>query len=284
MKKLILLSLISLIAFNQGFSQAFYSENIKKIWETDAVFKVPESVIYDPVNDIIYVSNINGDPTEEDSNGFISKLGIKGDVVELIWISGLNAPKGMGIIADTLFVTDVNRVVKIDTRLEEIIAIYNAEGATFLNDITIDNQGRVFISDSDQGALFLLVGDSIKVFLPKGTFSRSNGLSWYNNELYVGTKGMIKSVNAENRRHRDVVEVDGGIDGLEIWKGQYFVFSDWLGKVQVADLLGNTRVLFDTTPISVNAADIEVIGKSDLLLVPTFFDNRVMAYQIIENF
>jgi sugar lactone lactonase YvrE len=282
MKKLLLLSLVSLIAFNQSFSQAFYSENIKKIWETDAVFKVPESVIYDPTNDIIYVSNINGDPTEEDSNGFISKLGIKGDVVELEWITGLNAPKGMGIIADTLFVADVNRVVKIDTRLEEIIAIYDADGATFLNDITIDNQGRVYISDSGLGAIYLLENDEISVFLPKGTFERSNGLSWFNNELYVGTKGMVMGVNPENRRHREVIEVDGGIDGLEIWNEQYFVFSDWTGKVQIADLIGNSRVLFDTTPISINAADIEVIGKSDLLLVPTFFDNRVMAYQIME--
>jgi len=173
-------------------------------------------------------------------------------------------------------------VVKIDTRLEEIIAIYDADGATFLNDITIDDQGRVFISDSGLGAIFLLKGDKIEVFLPKGTFDRSNGLDWFNNELYVGTKGMIIGVNLENKRHRDVVEVDGGIDGLEIWKGQYFVFSDWTGKVQVADLIGNTRVLFNTTSISINAADIEVIGKSDLLLVPTFFDNRVMAYQIME--
>jgi DNA-binding beta-propeller fold protein YncE len=282
MKNLLLLILVCLVALSQSFSQAFYSENIKKIWETDAVFMVPESVIYDPVNDIIYVSNINGDPTEEDSNGFISKLGIDGNVVELEWITGLNAPKGMGIDADTLFVADVNRVVKIDTRLEEIIAIYNADSAIFLNDITIDDQGRVFISDLSLGSIYILEDDKIEVFLPKGTFNRCNGLQWFNNELYVGTKGMIKSVNLENKRHRDVVEVDGGIDGLEIWHGQYFVFSDWAGKVQVADLFGNTRVLFNTTSISINAADIEVIGKSDLLLVPTFFDNRVMAYQIME--
>ncbi len=282
MKNLLFFTLALLIIANHSFSQAFYSDKIKKIWETEAVFKVPESVIYDPVNDIIYVSNINGDPTEEDSNGFISRLGIDGKIVELQWVTGLNAPKGMGINRDTLFVSDVNRVVKIDTRLEEIIGVFDAEGASFLNDITIDDRGRVFISDSDQGALYLLEGDEISVFLPKGTFNRCNGIFWSDNELYVGTKGMIKSVNPENKRTRNVMEVDGGIDGLEIWKGQFFVFSDWLGKVQLGGLSGDAFTLFDTTPISVNAADIEVIGKSDLLLVPTFFDNRVMAYQIFE--
>jgi hypothetical protein len=200
----------------------------------------------------------------------------------LEWVTGLNAPKGMGVIADTLYVADVNRVVKIDTRMEEVIGIFEAEGAEFLNDITLDDQGRVFISDFAIGAIYFLEGNTLDVFLPGGTFQGSNGLSWYNNVLYVGTKGMIKSIDPKNRRHKDVIEVEGGIDGLEIWKGQLFVFSDWSGKVQVADLAGSIQILFNTTPISVNAADIEVIGKSDLLLVPTFFDNRVMAYQIFE--
>jgi hypothetical protein len=239
-------------------------------------------VIFDIANEIIYVSNINGDPTEADANGFISKLGTDGKIVEIRWIAGLNAPKGMGLYADTLYVADVNQVVKIDTRLSEVIMKYNAEGAVFLNDITIDENGKVFISDTGLGAVYILEGGEVSVFLPAGTFNRPNGLSWMKNELYVGTKVMIKSVNPENKRIRNVIEADGGVDGLEIWKGKYFVFSDWTGKVQMAGPGQDTIVLFDTTPESINAADIELMGRSNLLLVPTFFDNRVMAYQIFE--
>jgi hypothetical protein len=239
-------------------------------------------VIFDIANEIIYVSNINGSPTEDDANGFISKLGIDGKIVNLKWIIGLNAPKGMGIIADTLYVADINQVVKIDTRLGEVIRKFDAEGAVFLNDITLDDKGRVFISDSGLGAIYLLENGEVSVFLPAGTFNRSNGLYWMDNELFVGTKGMIKGVNPENRRIRDVMAVDCGIDGLEIWKKQYFVFSDWIGKVQMTGPGKDPIVLFDTTPESINAADIGLMGRSNLILVPTFFDNRVMAYQILE--
>ena len=46
----------------------------KKIWETKADFKLPESVIYDKENDILYVSNMQDDPFKKDKNGFISKV------------------------------------------------------------------------------------------------------------------------------------------------------------------------------------------------------------------
>ncbi len=282
MKNTTILIVAILLTFNQSFPQAFYSEKITKIWETPAEFKVPESVIFDVANEIIYVSNINGGPSEVDANGFISMLGIDGKIVNLKWITGLNAPKGMGIIADTLYVADINQVVKIDTRLGEVIQKFDAEGAVFLNDITLDDKGRVFISDSGIGAIYLLEDGEISILLPKGTFNRSNGLYWMDDKIFVGSRGSIKSVNPENKRIRDVLSIDGSVDGLEIWKKQYFIYSDWVGKVQMAGPAGDPVVLFDTTPISINAADIEIMGRSNLLLVPTFFDNRVMAYQILE--
>jgi len=282
MKSFVVLTIAILFTLNNSYSQAYYSDKVKKLWETPAVFKVPESVILDINREIVYVSNINGDPTEVDANGFISKLGVDGKIVNLKWITGLNAPKGMGIIADTLYVADVNQVVKIDIQLGEIIDIYDAEGAVFLNDISIDDQGRVFISDSGISAIYVLENNSLSVFLPAGSFERSNGLFCMDDKMFVGTKGKIKSVNLENKRIRDVMTVDCGIDGLEIWKKKYFVFSDWVGKVQMAGPNSDPVVLFDTTPESINAADIELMGKSNMILVPTFFDNRVMAYEIFE--
>lgn len=54
-------------------------------------------VIYDPVSNFIYVSNINGQPWDQDGNGFISKLDLDGKIVERQWVTGLSAPKGLGI-------------------------------------------------------------------------------------------------------------------------------------------------------------------------------------------
>ncbi|MGA7899754.1 MAG: hypothetical protein WCA39_12940 [Nitrososphaeraceae archaeon] len=99
-------------AFSNGISnlsssnqvQAQQQEQIKinKLWETAAVLKNPESVIYSPKQDILFVSNIDGKPNEKDQKGFISKvLPSNGNIIELSWITGLNAPKGMAIYNNT---------------------------------------------------------------------------------------------------------------------------------------------------------------------------------------
>src|SRR5262249_52756837 len=82
----------------------------------DAGFKTPESVLYDPEQDLYLVSNINGKPIDADSNGFISKVSPEGKVVELMWIDGskktssLNAPKGLAISGNLLYVADITFV------------------------------------------------------------------------------------------------------------------------------------------------------------------------------
>src|SRR5262245_42159091 len=54
----------------------------------DVGFATPESVLYLPDQDIYLVSNINGKPADHDDNGFISKLGPDGRVIDLKWIDG----------------------------------------------------------------------------------------------------------------------------------------------------------------------------------------------------
>ena len=86
---------------NQVQAQQQEQIKINKLWET-ALFKNPESVIYSPKQDILFVSNIDGKPNEKDQKGFISKVSpSNGNIIELSWITGLNAPKGMAIYNNT---------------------------------------------------------------------------------------------------------------------------------------------------------------------------------------
>jgi hypothetical protein len=63
----------------------------------DSGFATPESIHHDAVQDLYFVSNINGGPADADGNGFISRVSPEG-FVELKWIDGatpgvtLNAP------------------------------------------------------------------------------------------------------------------------------------------------------------------------------------------------
>ena len=70
------------------------STKINKSWETPNDLKNPESVAYAPEQNVLFVSNVNGKPTQKDQNGFISKVS-NGSIIELNWVTGLNAPKGI---------------------------------------------------------------------------------------------------------------------------------------------------------------------------------------------
>src|SRR5690349_2445801 len=104
MKKIFLLSAMMLTLFTMANAQ-----KLTRLWETDSVLRVPESVLYDAKNKVLYVANIDGKPDEKDGKGFISKVSPEGKITNLEWITGLHAPKGMGLSGNTLYVADVTR-------------------------------------------------------------------------------------------------------------------------------------------------------------------------------
>ena len=103
----------------------------KQIWETPRELMVPESVMYDAEHQVIYVANIAGKPTEKNGQGFIAQINLDGRIKKLRWVTGLNAPKGMGIFQDTLYVTDIDRVHAIDMGSGKIKGTWN--GPTYWN-------------------------------------------------------------------------------------------------------------------------------------------------------
>ena len=150
MKKRVKISCILILLLIPGLVAAQNltgSPAAKQIWETPRELMVPESVMYDAEHQVIYVANIAGKPTEKTGQGFIAQINLDGRIKKLRWVTGLNAPKGMGIFQDTLYVTDIDRVHAIDMGSGKIKSTWNVEGAKFLNDIAIDQKGTVYITD-----------------------------------------------------------------------------------------------------------------------------------------
>ncbi|MBK9681198.1 MAG: hypothetical protein IPO69_20475 [Saprospiraceae bacterium] len=76
---------------------------------------MPESVLFDANNQVLYVSNIEGtEPWGADGKGSIGQLGLDGKIINAEWVKGLQAPKGMGIFNGKLYVADLKEVVTID--------------------------------------------------------------------------------------------------------------------------------------------------------------------------
>ena len=117
------------LVFSAGHALAGDSKNsgknvLVKAWQTEKVFSVPESVLYHKADKTLYVSNINGAPTEKNGKGFISKLSLEGRVLKLRWAEGLNAPKGAAIFGNSFFVSDIDRLVEIDMKTGKIRRAY----------------------------------------------------------------------------------------------------------------------------------------------------------------
>ena len=115
-------------------------------WELDGLSN-PESVIYDPTLNHLYVSNVNGSPIEKDANGFISIVSLSGKIIQEKWVIGLNAPKGLAIHDRTLYTADIDELVAIDIDSGRIINKFKVDDAKFLNDVTASENGDVYVSD-----------------------------------------------------------------------------------------------------------------------------------------
>src|SRR5688572_2375683 len=140
------------------------AQKLTLAWQTDTVFRVPESVLIDPVRKVCYVSNIDGASGEKDGKGFISKISPEGKVLALQWVTGLDAPKGMGIAGPHLYVADLFQVVVIDLTSGKIVRRIDVPDAKFLNDITVDKAGAVYVSDSSTGKIHLIKGDKATLY------------------------------------------------------------------------------------------------------------------------
>lgn len=254
------------------------AQKLEKVWETKAGLKTPESVLYDAGRDVIYVANINGDPSTKDGNGFISILNHDGSEKELHWIKKLNAPKGMAISDGKLYVSDIDQLVEIDIEKGKVNKKYDAADAIFLNDVAICMNGMIFVSDSRTAKIYVLHNGEFKVWMEGEPFKSPNGLYTEKGKLYVGDAN-IYEVDILTRKINTVVEDTGGVDGLEKNNDGDFVFSNWPGRIFI-NKNGQTTKLMDSTEQEINTADIDFALKYDLILVPTFFDNHVVAYKI----
>lgn len=252
-------------------------------WATPNELKVPESVLYDEARDILFISNINGSPLEKNGAGFISKVTLEGEIENLKWVTGLNAPKGSGIWQNKLYVTDIDELIEIDIETATILNKYSAENAVFLNDITVDDSGNVYVSDmSDKNNVIYKFFDGIlEVWLQNEQITSPNGLFVENGKLIIGTgDGFLKAVDLNDKSITTIAETGFSIDGVQKIDSGNFLASDWQGRTAYISSGGDVKVLMNTAESNINSADIEFIPEKKLLLIPTFFDNRVMAYEL----
>lgn len=274
-RTLILCLLCAAWPFARTFAQQV---TLEKIWTSDTTLRVPESVYFHAKQNILFVTNIDGAPWAKDGKGFISRMSTDGKIITLKWIDGLNSPKGMAIHGNTLYVADMDELILVDISKGAIIKREKPEGAKGLNDVTVDPQGTVYVSDSEMKRVYTYRNGVITLLLEN--LDRPNGLLYRPGGLLVLDKGGLQMVG-KGTSLTELAKITKSPDGIEHVKGDEFVVSCWQGEIFYVDAKAGTAAkLLDTQAQKLQTADIGYDPKKRIVYVPTFFGNTVTAYQL----
>ena len=254
--------------------------------------QTPESVLYDADQDVYFVSNINGKPLDADNNGYILKVApdtLKGEK----FIEGgknnvtLNAPKGMALVGDTLYVSDMTTVRLFDRKSGAAKGEVKLPGATFVNDIASDGK-TVYASDSGMDAKFegtgtdsvwQIDGNKAKKIASGKDLGRPNGLDVVDGKLWAVSFASNELYQIDKGKKANVVKLPkGSLDGLVHLTGGDFLASSWESN---SVFRGPAAGPFTEVVSNVKSpADIGYDTKRNVVLVPHFEENKVTVHAV----
>ena len=261
-----------------GGQGACAAHSLTQVWQTEGL-AVPESVIYinDPKEPYLLVSMIDGEPAAIDGKGGIAKLATNGRVLDLEWVTGLNAPKGMGTDGKLLYVADITELVIIDIKKKKVTKKIPVPGSSFLNDVTVSSSGLVYVSDSQGNKIYVLDGKEVRVHLDNVT--NPNGLFALGSSLVVGAANQLM-VYDQGKGLPLAKGFAQNLDGVVMVLPGEFVVSCWPGMIYYVNIEGRIELMLDSRTKQENTADLGYDPVNRWILVPNFYKNSVTAYQI----
>lgn len=261
----------------------------KLLWEVKGLAQ-PESVVQDPATDSIYVSNIAGAIMQKDGNGFISKLRPDGTFIAREWVKGLNAPAGMALHERALYVADVDELVEINVASGEIAKRHEAKGAIFLNDVAVDQDGTVYVSDTPMNTIWRLKDGIFEPWLANDALNGPNGLLVQGDKLIVASFGKLPDQGAPELGGLVAVDLKdqsvsklrgdpiGNLDGLQALGPGLYLVTDWAaGGLYRVDAKGKAERLIK---LNKGSADFVYFPDKKTVLVPIMLSNALVAYAL----
>lgn len=232
------------------------------LWNTPG-FNSPESVLLSGDTSFLYVSNVGGEGDVHDGNGYISKLAKDGKVITEKWATGIDAPKGMALHDDKLYVTDIDKLIEIDVATGAILQSIPVPEAKFLNDIAYVPSLGVLFSDSGSRSLYLYDGDEMSRWLQDDLLKGVNGLHFDGKNVLVVTMsdGHLLSLDPNSKALDIIASGIKNADGIKVLQdGSYFV-SGWPGQLYHVSKSGITTLLQDTSEEEILMNDFELEGN-----------------------
>ena len=257
--------------------------------------KSPQSMVVDSVHQEYFISNVNGEPGERDHNGFITKLDKEGHILNLYFIQSgkgstvLHAPKGMAVVHDTLYVTDLDGLQAFNTQSGEWVTSIKFP----MTEMKSRGLGPVDVVHTDGGLLYASVPETntifqinpmqestVSVFVQDDLLGGPTGLavhpetghlivvSWNSGKiLEIDRTGTITEIFSNSFFSRRFKNLDGV--AFDTW-GSMYISDFTAGKIWRMHPDHSLQVIAEylTSP-----ADISVDQLNHLILVPYTYAN-----------
>jgi sugar lactone lactonase YvrE len=257
----------------------------------------PEAVLYDPDQDLYFISNIVGFGSIKDGAGYIARVGAADlKQVQVFVQSGsngvtLHAPKGMALQGDTLWVADIDAVRGFHRRTGAPLATVDlsAQNAMLLNDLTVGPDGTIYVTDTgivmdtagviyrDASKIFRIAPDGTASLLPgSATIKHPNGIVWDargNRLVVVNFPSFSSEVYALQGSSLQVLaRGHGRFDGVVALPDGGLLVTAWSdSSVHLVSSRGNQRIIGGLS----QPAALGLDSRRRRIAVPLVMINRV---------
>jgi len=203
----------------------------------------------------------------------------------------LNAPKGMVLSNNTLFIADVNRIVlvNVETGLKTDEIVF-PDTTVSLNDVFLLDENTLLASVTNQHELYAVTINSKEIInLSNNSIYGANGLCKDENKVYVcgfsskeKGKGSIYEYDLDQNKTNLIIKDLGHLDGLKMYNKKLLV-SDWgadynHGKIWEIDLVNKKeRLLFEDEMLK-SPSGFDLLG--DTLVLPCLDSGDVLVYKL----
>ena len=256
-----------------GFGSLFAQES------NSPVYDAPDQAVWDPSSRSWFVSNLGGGISlERDGYGWIVKLDQTGKVIDPRWVENLDAPSGMVVAGNLLYVVDRDGLYEINIATAKISHFYKVTAPQFLNDVALGPDGQLYVSDFSAQRIyrvdperktveiFKLIVASWGPIVDPATFATSR-------------KGAVLSVDLHTKTIvpylKEGLEV-GNLEGIAK-VGDDFYITDWMSGL----LLRITKESFSVVISGLkNPTDPNYAEELGVLAIPEHGSNRVLFIKL----